>query len=65
MTSESFFTLPASPANSADISFGAHPVHSRAYVLMPDVASIVAFHTAFDGHLFRSKTGKLRLNDCS
>lgn len=43
----------------ADISFGAHPVHSRAYVLMPDVASIVAFHTAFDGHLFRSKTGKL------
>ncbi|EJT52479.1 hypothetical protein A1Q1_03995 [Trichosporon asahii var. asahii CBS 2479] len=39
-------------------NFGAHPVHSRAYVLMPDVASIVAFHTAFDGHLFRSKTGQ-------
>lgn len=41
----------------ADSSYGNHPVHSRAYVLMSDLESLVSFHTGFDGHVFRSKTG--------
>lgn len=35
-----------------------HTVHSRAYCLMADVNSLVAFHKAFDGHVFRSKSGE-------
>jgi regulator of nonsense transcripts 3 len=43
----------------ADPSYGVHPQHSRAYVLMNDVESLVAFHAGFDGHIFRAKTGEL------
>ncbi|KAL7422102.1 hypothetical protein Q5752_002745 [Cryptotrichosporon argae] len=38
-------------------AYGAHPVHSRAYVLMNDADSLLAFHRGFDGHVFRSKAG--------
>lgn len=54
------YRLPASKLKDvADIRYGAHPQHSRAYVLMNDIESLVAFHAGFDGHLFRSKTGEL------
>jgi hypothetical protein len=29
---------------------------------MKDVDALVALHTGFDGHLFRSKAGKLRVH---
>ncbi|KAL1406113.1 hypothetical protein Q8F55_007796 [Vanrija albida] len=45
--------VPGRPGDA----YGQHPVHSRAYALMADVDSLVAFHTGFDGHLFRSKAG--------
>ncbi|BEJ15359.1 hypothetical protein CspHIS471_0411260 [Cutaneotrichosporon sp. HIS471] len=38
-------------------AYGVHPQHSRAYVLMNDIESLIAFHTGFDGHIFRAKTG--------
>ncbi|BEI84549.1 hypothetical protein CcaverHIS002_0411530 [Cutaneotrichosporon cavernicola] len=38
-------------------AYGVHPQHSRAYVLMNDTESLIAFHAGFDGHIFRAKTG--------
>ncbi|CAK9787384.1 hypothetical protein CC85DRAFT_314139 [Cutaneotrichosporon oleaginosum] len=38
-------------------AFGVHPQHSRAYVLMNDTESLIAFHAGFDGHIFRNKAG--------
>jgi regulator of nonsense transcripts 3 len=34
------------------------PVHSRAYIVM-EPERIQAFHSAFDGHVFKPKTGEL------
>ncbi|WVN86374.1 uncharacterized protein L203_101538 [Cryptococcus depauperatus CBS 7841] len=42
---------------AADGNYDSNPVHSRAYVLMADPESLVHFHQAFDGHVFRSKAG--------
>lgn len=40
-------------------TYDSHPVYSRAYVLMADPESLINFHRAFDGHIYKSKTGKL------
>ncbi|WVQ79216.1 hypothetical protein IAT38_001312 [Cryptococcus sp. DSM 104549] len=40
-----------------DGHYDAHYTHSRAYVLMATPQALVDFHRAFDGHVFRAKTG--------
>ncbi|OXG20196.1 hypothetical protein C367_04345 [Cryptococcus neoformans Ze90-1] len=42
---------------AGDSTYDSHPVYSRAYVLMADPESLINFHRAFDGHIYKSKTG--------
>ncbi|XAO26169.1 hypothetical protein I312_105003 [Cryptococcus bacillisporus CA1280] len=42
---------------AGDSNYDSHPVYSRAYVLMADPESLVNFRRAFDGHIYKSKTG--------
>ncbi|WWC92759.1 uncharacterized protein L201_007718 [Kwoniella dendrophila CBS 6074] len=37
--------------------YDAHPVHSRAYVLMSSPEALVEFVRGFDGHVFKAKSG--------
>ncbi|WWC65819.1 uncharacterized protein I303_108441 [Kwoniella dejecticola CBS 10117] len=42
---------------AGDGSYDAHPVHSRAYVLMASPEALVDFVKGFDGHVYKAKTG--------
>lgn len=35
-----------------------HAIFSRAYVLLSSVEAVAEFHRGYDGHVFRSKTGR-------
>jgi inosine/xanthosine triphosphate pyrophosphatase family protein len=39
-----------------------YPTFSRAYVLMKDTNALIDFHAGYDGHVFRSKTGRSTFN---
>lgn len=50
--------IAISEAYEADGRHDGHAVFSRAYVLFKTPEAVIEFRQAYDGHLFRSKTGK-------